>query len=431
MASVSASVAAPRQHCLGGVCACHIIYVQSAGLVGATFLLLLVKHISLASFSLLSRCASLTHKNDASTYHSIASFIARKHRTTRIVAFTDAVLFLSSFGIILAYQAILADIVTSAVFAEPNDDESVSKVISSLTGKDPQLKVKSRSAVIFLTQPILVALSFAEKMDSLKFLNYIGALAIACIVYALSHRSLSRFSSHPIVLALSGCDESELGAYDASCISVLPNSLGSFFSALNVVSAAYTCHMNVFSIKAELADPSRFNDVCKMAMTVVFAVYGASGITGYMLFGDLTMGNVLSNFENGDIIISTSRIFIVIMSIASIPGMVLPCVKALDAQLLPGKLRKLKILSILGTSMTVALIVEDVSSIFVVVGGTTGALLSFILPGYFYLAVSSSIPNDAESQIDEKGAFGKRAQARYLFFFGMGVLMISNAVYFL
>ena len=438
MATVGASVAALVNTALGGSVLVMPFVFKSAGIIPSLALLLFVRFVTLASFDLLLFCGARCGKGSGmatkASFHSIAQSIVQRrgHKSTRLVTATNAVMLLSSFGIVLAYQAILADIVTSAVFESPNDERSVEQMITTLTGTNPNIKVKSRSAVIFFTQPFLLGLSFAEKMDSLKILNYVGAIAISCIVAALCWRSFLSISETPILLALGDC-ATYVSKITAPCVSMMPSDVLGVFSSMNVVAAAFTCHMNIFSIHSELHNPSkeRFRTVCSHAMNIVFAVYAASGVTGYALFGAGTLGNVLSNFDSGDVMISLCRFLIVVMSISSVPGVVFPCVKALDAQMLPGKHRKVKVAFVVLSSMLVALIVEDVSTVFVVVGGTTGSLLSFVLPGYFYLALSDfASPSDVEGAPSARqSAHPRRSQARAIFCFGCAILIISNGLF--
>ncbi|CDY27235.1 BnaA09g35670D [Brassica napus] len=75
---------------------------------------------------------------------------------------------------------------------------------------------------------------------------------------------------------------------------------GSFwnlFTASPVIVTAFTFHFNVHPIGFELKDPLHVIPATKISVILCAAIYFATGLFGYLLFGDATMSDILVNFD--------------------------------------------------------------------------------------------------------------------------------------
>ncbi|WZZ17675.1 hypothetical protein YC2023_110764 [Brassica napus] len=75
---------------------------------------------------------------------------------------------------------------------------------------------------------------------------------------------------------------------------------GSFwnlFTASPVIVTAFTFHFNVHPIGFELKDPLHMIPATKISVILCAAIYFATGLFGYLLFGDATMSDILVNFD--------------------------------------------------------------------------------------------------------------------------------------
>ena len=75
----------------------------------------------------------------------------------------------------------------------------------------------------------------------------------------------------------------------------------SFFDALPIVNVAFTAHYNGLRFYEELERRSikRFTNVIATASSFCLAIYGSAALCGYLVFGHLTLGDVLKNFAPG------------------------------------------------------------------------------------------------------------------------------------
>ncbi|KAK6116400.1 hypothetical protein DH2020_049862 [Rehmannia glutinosa] len=75
------------------------------------------------------------------------------------------------------------------------------------------------------------------------------------------------------------------------------NSIWALFTVVPVLVTAYVCHFNVHSIENELEDPSRIKSVVRTSLALCSTIYIMTSFFGFLLFGDSTLDDVLSNFD--------------------------------------------------------------------------------------------------------------------------------------
>ncbi|KAF9593776.1 hypothetical protein IFM89_025401 [Coptis chinensis] len=73
--------------------------------------------------------------------------------------------------------------------------------------------------------------------------------------------------------------------------------LWKLFTAVPVLVTAYICHFNVHTITNELEDSSQIQSVVRASLALCSTVYIATSFFAYLLFGDLTLSDVLANFD--------------------------------------------------------------------------------------------------------------------------------------
>lgn len=76
------------------------------------------------------------------------------------------------------------------------------------------------------------------------------------------------------------------------------NSVWNLFTAVPVLVTAYICHFNVHSIGNELENPSLIEPIVQISLVLCTTVYIMTSFFGFILFGDSTMGDILSNFDS-------------------------------------------------------------------------------------------------------------------------------------
>ncbi|XP_076891930.1 amino acid transporter AVT6A-like [Bidens hawaiensis] len=76
------------------------------------------------------------------------------------------------------------------------------------------------------------------------------------------------------------------------------NSVWNLFTAVPVLVTAYICHFNVHPIRNELENPSQIEPIVRISLVLCTIVYIMTSFFGFILFGDSTMGDILSNFDS-------------------------------------------------------------------------------------------------------------------------------------
>ncbi|PQM39419.1 sodium-coupled neutral amino acid transporter 4 [Prunus yedoensis var. nudiflora] len=166
------------------------------------------------------------------------------------------------------------------------------------------------------------------------------------------------------------------------------------FTAVPVVVFAYICHYNVHTIQNELADSSLIQGVVRGSLALCAVVYVMTGIFGFLLFGESTYTDLLSNFDT-DIGVPYSSLFnnIVRISYAGhvilvFPTIFLPLRLNLDGLLFPSarplaldkKRFVLESVGLVLISLVGAISIPNIWVAFEFTGATMGGLLAFVFP---------------------------------------------------
>lgn len=141
--------------------------------------------------------------------------------------------------------------------------------------------------ILFIVVVFLAPLCFLEKIDSLSLTSAASvALAVVfvvvCVVIALiklvegrieTPRMTPDFGSKKAILDL---------------LVVIP-----------IMTNAYVCHFNVQPIYNELEDrsPQKMNQVGRITTVLCIVIYASTAVSGYLLFGNDTESDILTNFD--------------------------------------------------------------------------------------------------------------------------------------
>lgn len=143
-----------------------------------------------------------------------------------------------------------------------------------------------RTGALFLTTIlILVPLVSFRHVDSLKFSSAVSvSLAVVFVVIT------------------AGITIVKLVLGDIYMPRLLPDvtdqaSFWKLFTAAPVMVTSYICHYNVHPIQNELPDSSGMQTVVQTSLAFCSSIYIATSLFGYLLFGDMTMSDVLANFD--------------------------------------------------------------------------------------------------------------------------------------
>ncbi|XP_015880508.3 amino acid transporter AVT6A isoform X1 [Ziziphus jujuba] len=166
------------------------------------------------------------------------------------------------------------------------------------------------------------------------------------------------------------------------------------FTAVPVVVFAYVCHFNVHPIENELEDSSDMRAIVLSSVALCATVYVMTGLFGFLLFGNSTLSDLLSNFDT-DLGIPHSSLFndIIRLSYAGHIMLVYPIVffplrLNLDGLLFPSagpltsdKMRFALIsMGLIAISLVGAIFIPTIWIAFEFTGATVGVLIAYIFP---------------------------------------------------
>ncbi|XP_043705533.1 amino acid transporter AVT6C-like [Telopea speciosissima] len=140
-------------------------------------------------------------------------------------------------------------------------------------------------ALLFTTLFVFLPLVLLRHVESLRFTSAISVLLAIVFV---------GISSVMAILAL--CEGKTQSPR------LLPDlahqaSFFDLFTAAPVIVTAFTFHFNVHPIAVELQNPSKMVSAARISIVLCATIYLTVGFFGYLLFGDSTMPDILSNFD--------------------------------------------------------------------------------------------------------------------------------------
>jgi len=179
---------------------------------------------------------------------------------------------------------------------------------------------------------------------------------------------------------------------------VIEHQVWHIFLALSIQGIAYCAQFNVLPLYAELRQPTikRMRFVIYSFGFACFFLYATVALFGYLLFGGASSGNILDNFGNDDIVISIGRVALAATILLKLPLCSLPFRIVLNDMLFRGKrtiprwLVFFENAALLVTCGTLAVLLKNLNTALGILGGTTGVVISYILPGSIYLKAASS-----------------------------------------
>ncbi|ONK77220.1 uncharacterized protein A4U43_C02F4320 [Asparagus officinalis] len=172
------------------------------------------------------------------------------------------------------------------------------------------------------------------------------------------------------------------------------------FTAVPVIVVAFTFHFNVHPIQAELAKTSDMKTAVRISLLLCCIIYSAVGFFGYLLFGESTMSDILSNFDHesstselGPILNDVVRISYALHLILVFPLLNFSLRLNMDELLFPKKRPlvsdTLRFVSLTGFLMAfvylATIMIPNVWVLFQFMGSTTAVCLSLIFPGAIVL----------------------------------------------
>ncbi|XP_010931319.1 amino acid transporter AVT6C [Elaeis guineensis] len=250
-------------------------------------------------------------------------------------------------------------------------------------------------ALLITLVVIILPLILLRRVDSLRLTSAISvllAVVFMCLssgmaLYALFHGTAQTPRLLPDFAHLSNAFE--------------------LFTAVPVIVVAFTFHFNVHPIQAEVSNYSNMKVAVRISLLLCAAIYAVVGFFGYLLFGELTMADVLSNFDqNSGSQIGRLLNDIVRLSYALHLILVFPLLNfalrlnidellfSRSKPLAEDTIRFVSLTSLLmGLIYLTAVAIPSVWTMFQFIGSTAAVCLSLIFPGAIVLRDIHGIAN--------------------------------------
>ncbi|CAJ1384384.1 unnamed protein product [Effrenium voratum] len=336
-----------------------------SGILWGPLLMLLLAALSVLSIRVIVQLVELSGKN---SYEEIAK--AAFGPCFALLLEVNIVLF--CFGTAVAYMITVGQIsqqVLDAAFGHLADP-----ALSSLM--DPN------TVLILTTLLVLLPLSLLDRINDLRFASFAGVSCILYLIFVVGYV----FASQRISPTLTGFDALQPKGGITGCFKMLSTSI-----------FAFCCQPNVPSIYTELEAKSykRMQKVSVRAMLLCCFVYLLMGVTGFLAFGEQTLGNVLGNLQpllcSRDWVVCSGMAAMAFAVTMAYPLNIFPIRFSLETALfyhsphldVPGMRTGIAVAAVT-SSLCVAIALPQINLIFELIGATTGSFVCFIGPGLLF-----------------------------------------------
>lgn len=117
-------------------------------------------------------------------------------------------------------------------------------------------------------------------------------------------------------------------------------------------------------------------------------------VSGFLVFGDKTVGNVLNNFPSDNTMVNVARLCFGLNMLTTLPLEAFVCREVMLNYYFPGQPFNMNLHLIFSTSlvvsaMTLSLVTCDLGSVFELVGTTSACAMAYILPPLCYIKLAT------------------------------------------
>lgn len=167
------------------------------------------------------------------------------------------------------------------------------------------------------------------------------------------------------------------------------------FEAIGVISFAFVCHHNSLLIYGSLRKPTidRFSRVTHYSTGISLVACLVMALSGYLTFGDKTLGNVLNNFPNDNLMVNIARLFFGLNMLTTLPLEAFVCREVMNNYWFPDEpfhpnRHLIFSTSLVLSALALSLMTCDLGVVFELFGATSACALAFILPPLCYIKLS-------------------------------------------
>ncbi|ONK68242.1 uncharacterized protein A4U43_C05F9170 [Asparagus officinalis] len=133
---------------------------------------------------------------------------------------------------------------------------------------------------------VFVPLASFKRIDSLRYTSALSVALAAVFVVVTAAIAIVKLVSGSVQMPRLFPEITDL------------SSVWNLFTAVPVLVTAFICHYNVHSVDNELDDSSLIQPIVRTSLALCSTVYIATSFFSYLLFGDSTLDDVLTNFDS-------------------------------------------------------------------------------------------------------------------------------------
>ncbi|ELR11170.1 transmembrane amino acid transporter protein [Acanthamoeba castellanii str. Neff] len=207
--------------------------------------------------------------------------------------------------------------------------------------------------------------------------------------------------------------------YSKTCVVLVFCFCFDFFLAVPLVVFSLGCHLQVVPVYHSLKREKKpwLGPTLVASVMTCICVYLATGVMGYLRFGNDSQGDILGNFPVSDIMLDVGKLLMAAHISLAYPVNLYPCTKSVQLllTLLPIPFFKPKeegkeglkesrwravvshwaiTLCLMGLTAGLAILVPNIQIVFGLIGSTTAVVLNFITPALMLLVSPLSLPYD-------------------------------------
>ena len=167
------------------------------------------------------------------------------------------------------------------------------------------------------------------------------------------------------------------------------------FEAIGVIAFAFVCHHNSLLIYGSLRKPTidRFSRVTHFSTGISLIACLVMAYSGYLTFGNKTMGNILNNFPRDNLMVNIARLCLGLNMLTTLPLEAFVCREVMNNYWFPEEpyhpnRHLIFTTALVVSAMTLSLLTCDLGIVFELFGATSACALAFILPPLCYIKLA-------------------------------------------
>ncbi len=357
---------------------------KKEGLFPATILLAFMGYVSAYSFSSIGNACRI---------HNVPTFSQAwaKSVSPKSAPFISAVVTIKTFFACLAYSIIIGDTFSSI----------------AKSAALPEFLQSRSNMIMCLTALVITPLNLLKNLDALKYTSILG---LAGILYCGLFITMRLLDGSYISGGQFFDDVPE--AFRPSFGAAADKPWYSIFKLIAMISTAYVAHYSAprFWTELKVKTMPTYNKVIGMSFAISAFMYGFIMFAGYLTFGGNSLGFILNNYSDNDVLASVSRLAIGLGILFGYPltfcalrdGVMDLC--SMPTAPVEGKMdMKLPVTLVLMTLLTIGgMTLTNLGTVVAFSGSLIGANLIYTVPALMNIA---NIKSEAKS----KGKPGEKA----------------------